>query len=758
MSRYLLEIKLLSDMCVSDGGVYNSSVDVDICYDRYGFPYIPAKRIRGCLRECAIELRDWDMDIPWQKMFGTPGDSENRAAVRIGDAHLKGIGKQSGQEDEDGMRPESFEEMRALAGKNSGHIIFHPQNILNHFTYTRTQTSIDYETGVADKTTLRTMRVADKGLVFIARVDMESAYEEAFKKCCAVFRHIGISRTRGLGEITVSLTEPEHDENGKDIRADRKPDHAAYEQGAQILEYQLELEEPVICKSVNGGEARTLDYIEGSKMLGLVIGSAGSKEAFLRIMDGNSDPDKDPDTGFAKMCDHNRNELFCSNAYISQDGIRYTEVPAYICSVKNDSSHYINKLYPDPAIVKEEGLQINRMEHCYVHIDGEQKLYKKSVAMEERYHHRRPEDKSVGRAAAEESGNSQFYQISSIEAGQTFRGYFAGSGEQIKAVYDILAKQSVYYIGYGRSSEYGKVKLKITGMRKRPEPVTGKVKAFCVKLDAPAIVYNKNAFYSTDADDLIEEVNAALGIPEDMLEQADIRRYVRYTVLGGYNATWNCPKPVITAFDKGTSLLYTLKEEAEITFPSAFLIGERVSEGYGEATVQVVDAVERECSLLEIGDKQPGQGKGNVDVGESLFAYELCRDLFQNYVRLTAARDAKKGGFRSEARPTVSNMLFMCQENRKFEQVKYICDKRYGKNTDLKAKKLAYAGKILNRAESGAGEVLKDFCCKYQIENFKFDMDEVKKLYLESYLKQLKYNFRQESQRKGGGENGQQSK
>lgn len=745
MSRYLLKIKLLSDMCVSDGGVYNSSVDVDICYDRYGFPYIPAKRIRGCLRECAIELTDWNMEIPWQKMFGTPDDSENRAAIRIGDAHLKGVEKESGQENESSMRSESFEEMKTLARKNSGHIIFHPQNILNHFTYTRTQTSIDYETGVADETTLRTMRVADKGLVFIAQVDMDPAYEEAFKKCCAVFRHMGISRTRGMGEIAAVIA-PEGDERRKDIRADETPDHAVYEEGAQILEYQLKLEEPVICKSVNGGEARTLDYIEGSKMLGLVIGNAGSKEEFLRIMDGNRDHNM------------NGNELFCSNAYISQDGIRYTEVPAYIYSVKNDDKHYVNKLYPDPAVVKEDGLQINMMKHCYVHVDEEQSLYKKTVELEERYHHRRPEDKSIGRAAEEKNGNSQFYQISSIEAGQTFRGYFAGNEEQIKAVYDILAKRSVYYIGYGRSSEYGKVKLRITGVRKKPEPVTGKVKAFCVKLDAPAVVYNKNAFYSTDADDLIEEVNAALGISEGMLENADIRRYIRYAVLGGYNVKWKCPKPVITAFDKGTCLFYTLKEETEITFPSTLLIGERVSEGYGEASVQVIDAAKRECGLLKIGNKQQGQGKENVDVGESLFAYELCLDLFRDYVRLTAARDAKRSGLESKARSTVSNMLFMCQENRKFEKVKAVCDERYGKNTDHKAKKLAYAGKILDAAESGAGEMLKDFCCKYHIKNFKFDIDEVKKLYLESYLKQLKYNFRQEDREKKGGENGQQDK
>ena len=151
-------------------------MDVDICYDKYGFPYIPAKRIRGCLRECAVELQDWNLDIPWKKMFGQAGDSKHRAAVRISDAHLAG-----------------YEEMKELVRKNGDKTVFHPQNVLSHFTYIRTQTSIDPETGVADAASLRTMRVADKDLTFIAEVDMDPVYREELKKCCAVFRHIGIS-------------------------------------------------------------------------------------------------------------------------------------------------------------------------------------------------------------------------------------------------------------------------------------------------------------------------------------------------------------------------------------------------------------------------------------------------------------------------------------------------------------------------------------------------------------------------------------
>lgn len=719
MSKYQLKIKLLSDMCVSDGGVYNSSVDIDICYDAYGFPYIPAKRIRGCLRECAIELQDWGMEIPWQKMFGREGASSHRAAIRIGDAHLEG-----------------YEDMRKLAVENEGKTIFHPQNILRHFTYTRTQTAIDYETGVADAASLRTMRVADKGLIFTAEAELDPVYQESLEHCCSVFHNIGVSRTRGLGEIEVSLVEANTKAAADPKTKKIKQEHVSYVDEAEILQYQIFLEEPVICKSVRGGEARTLDYIEGSKMQGLLIENAASRDAFLEIM--------------------NSAELFCSNAYIAQDGVRCTEVPAYIYSVKNDSSHYVNKLYPDSVCVEKDGLQLNAMKHCYVSFDEKNKLRRTSVKIEQRYHHRRPEDKSIGRASAEENGNSQFYQMSSMEAGQSFHGYFAGSAEQIRAIYEILSKKEIYYIGYSRSSEYGKIRLQITDMKRKLQKKAVRAKSFYVKLEAPTIVYSSNAVYSADPKDLIEEVNAALGIPDNALDPKDgIRRYVRYTALGGYNTTWNHPKPILSAFDKGTVLQYTLREETELSIPSVLLLGERIAEGYGEAAVQVPEDTETEPRLQEIEEKLAEEDNGYVDAGDP-FTYKLCEDLFRDYISVTAAQDAdaaeSKSRFGLAARPTVSNMILMCDENSKFESIKKACGERYGKNTDSKMKKLGYANQILEKAEEKVKNIQEDFCGRYRIENFVYDEDKQKKIYLDNFLKQLKYNFRQAEQGKGGEE------
>ena len=52
---YTLTIKLLSPtMLMSGQGDVNT--DSTIIHDRYGIPYIPAKRVRGVLYESALEV------------------------------------------------------------------------------------------------------------------------------------------------------------------------------------------------------------------------------------------------------------------------------------------------------------------------------------------------------------------------------------------------------------------------------------------------------------------------------------------------------------------------------------------------------------------------------------------------------------------------------------------------------------------------------------------------------------------------------
>ena len=48
-----LKITLKSDLCSASGDGFSSLIDTDVSYDKFGFPYIGGRRLKGCLREAA---------------------------------------------------------------------------------------------------------------------------------------------------------------------------------------------------------------------------------------------------------------------------------------------------------------------------------------------------------------------------------------------------------------------------------------------------------------------------------------------------------------------------------------------------------------------------------------------------------------------------------------------------------------------------------------------------------------------------------
>jgi len=699
MTKYRIRIELLSDLCVSDGGKYNSSVDTDICHDGYGFPYIPAKRLKGCLRECAQELNDWGDNLDIDGMFGTAGNCQGGSVI-IRDAVIDGH--------EDGI---------AEIEKNKTCPVFHPQNILNAFSYLRYQTSINYETGIAEGGSLRSMRVADKGLVFYAKIE-PGCYKKEIERCLTILRHMGIARTRGFGEIRASLEETEDTEKGC-------CNHVSYRAGSREIRYQIRLLTPVICKSVNGQEENSMDYIEGAKIIGL-LGQAmkENRAAFLKLLDSKT--------------------LKFSNAYISDGEERYTEMPASFLNLKNQKAEYRNRVYETEA---ERALDTNaqpmQAKHCYISRVKQGTFQRLDVEIEERYHHSRGIDKSVGRATGEE--DSKFYQISSINEGQCFEGFIRGTEEEIHAVYSALSLLNQVSLGYGRNGEYGVCDFSIKGLScNEPEKRTGQ--EFYVKLNAPTIVYGSNAAYSTKADDLIAETAAALDISKEKITK--VRKYLRTIPVGGFNVTWGYRKPTMEAFDKGTVLSFECKEEISILEGRIFL-GERTKEGYGETEVFLNDKNEG-YQLKLVDEKENGDSIDMPMIKLPVFDRVLER-MYRDYLRSLAVnevRDLKeekesakkmKGVWRDDFRPVVSNMLLMSKDADTLNDMRQFVEVRFGRASTKKREKGSIAKEILDRADGK--DLQTGFCEENRIVEFDYHGRE-KMEYLIDLLTELKYVVR----------------
>lgn len=574
-----LKIELLSDLCTYSGETYNSVVDTDVVYDRYGLPYIPARRIKGCIREACMELMDFKCMIEidkkffqskeyvsidatiFERLFGKEGNSNS--AFSISNAYLKDY-------------PKKIAALMTVMDKPW----MSPQKVLDMYTYTRSQTAVEFENGTAQKNSLRTMRVVKKGLVFEAelmwngeKLNEDSHEFQVLRAATSIVKHIGCGRTRGLGLVSLELIPDEmvetkgYNNENRQKNEDEKNkltiDSVDTNYGYHMITYQVDLKAPVICKAPTGNQASTQDYIAGSKILGLLAGMLEHES--YRMMTAKSD-------------------LIVSNAYILYNGNR--TIPARNSWQKQkdqtfDENEQMNlwEMLCEPDV---SNMQMTPSKLHYVDENG----VALGVDTESTYHHRRPDDKSIGRATGKD--NSSFYQLESIQSGQSFGGYILADTNQAQEIIRVAGSECQVRLGYGKNAQFGDAVFqlnKIEPVKKKQE----KMKDAVVTLVSDMILYNHNGVPSTSIECLKEYLQAILGLKKEDFQIE--KKYLSFTTVGGYNTSWHTFKPVIPALGKES--VFVIHAEREFEKPEFCFVGERVLEGFGEVRLNDLPNSER---------------------------------------------------------------------------------------------------------------------------------------------------------------------
>ncbi|MDM8522011.1 RAMP superfamily CRISPR-associated protein [Desulfococcaceae bacterium HSG8] len=199
MKKHRLELKLESPTLIGSGEGFGSLVDTDIVFDEVGIPFVPSKRIKGCLRDSASEademFRSSGITFPTniEKTFGKAGSSESAPAYFSN------------------LFIENYEENKAWLKyylKNGNYPgVLSRERILETFTEIRWQTAINPD-GVAQPHSLRTIRVVKKGIIFYGDVHIEKQDEailNTLSVACLNFRLMGTKRNRGFGEVRCTL-------------------------------------------------------------------------------------------------------------------------------------------------------------------------------------------------------------------------------------------------------------------------------------------------------------------------------------------------------------------------------------------------------------------------------------------------------------------------------------------------------------------------------------------------------------------------
>lgn len=211
MKRYLLKLELSSPALVGSGEGFGAIIDTDIVFDDTGIPFVPAKRIKGCLLDSAKEVQKMfecsgisKSLIQADKTFGKPGDKKP-ASVYFSNLFIENY-------------KENREWLKYFSDSEKYNDIVSGERILETFTEIRHQTAISPETGAAKKGSLRAIRVIRKGQIFYGELDIENEDNDILETlylACLNFRSMGTKRNRGFGQVHCVLL----DEHKKEIPA-----------------------------------------------------------------------------------------------------------------------------------------------------------------------------------------------------------------------------------------------------------------------------------------------------------------------------------------------------------------------------------------------------------------------------------------------------------------------------------------------------------------------------------------------------------
>ncbi|WP_045217686.1 RAMP superfamily CRISPR-associated protein [Desulfonatronovibrio magnus] len=201
-----LQFKLLSDACFSSGMGFAGEVDTDIDQETdTGLPTIRGRTIKGLLlEECTLLLNVFN-DPKWlmaaHKLFGKPGQADC-SYLKVSNAYL----------------PAKFRQEVHNALNRPKHPLS-KIDILHSLTSIRYQTRISYETGAPQEHSLRSTRLALKGLEFYSQIflplDVSDVEKALIAGCVLSLRRCGLNRNRGWGRTRVRVID-----NDRDVTAD----------------------------------------------------------------------------------------------------------------------------------------------------------------------------------------------------------------------------------------------------------------------------------------------------------------------------------------------------------------------------------------------------------------------------------------------------------------------------------------------------------------------------------------------------------
>lgn len=570
MGKIVLTLK--SDLCASSGQAFSNIVDSDIVTDSFGLPYIPARRIKGCLRDAAEYIESSIID----KLFGESGKSDS-GLLKIGNGYLK--------------------DREALESVLAARKDFPPQRVTELFTDIKAQTAIERDT--AKDNSLRFTRTLSHYLPYSREEEtsfvfnisgVAEEYRQEFENICKALRHIGLMRTRGLGFVSARY-EHEADNNPNTIP------NTFERNGCYYLPLHIELTEPLLIATQDNTEC--LEYVPGTAVLGAF--------ARLAVLSG--------------MNDEEFSDIFLSgkvrfnNLYISDEGGTRT-IPA---------PHFMRKLKStDP---ERDGRIVTEFDKPENGIDTPKLLKEKTVSASEftrvidvstetQYHHSRGND-------------SILYTQDSISAGQYLYGEVESEDSTLLDKLVELLKTGDFRLGRSKTAQYSGCRvLGYAPVEKRHDrPSSGKT---IFALESDIILFDDSGVNTVDP----EELRKALNIPKETEVKFDLGFKLIHGYNAKRNMR-NLPVAAF-AMGSTVAVMGSVSEQTELLVGSRLSEGFGRVKCYSEKDILFVEkdgSLQKEPSTSALDSEPRIRFNAYLDKEvERAFAIEKAMEIFENNI------------------------------------------------------------------------------------------------------------------------------
>ncbi|WP_041722460.1 RAMP superfamily CRISPR-associated protein [Caldicellulosiruptor saccharolyticus] len=676
-------------------------IDSDVVYDSFGIPYIPAKRVKGCLKESALEVCEM-LGISSQIVYSVFGNEGLEGKIYINNLYINNY-------------EDLKNEIKVLKKEKEFSLYLHPQKVLSHFTAVRYQTAIN-EDGVAKENSLRTIRVLKPDIEFkgdIYEIKTLSRREKALLYLAVInLKRMGTSRNRGFGEVRCILENSgfENSQEAIDVlltsevtkasKNDNKTSSILFDpkltgENARI-KFTVKTLSPVVIAQPRGEQntVYTKKYIPASVIRGLLA------KRLVEILKLGRDAQRNEHFYTLFLSDKTK----IGNAYPKKEGYVFYQTPLFIQEEKGSNSATLYNVFDkyEETEMPNNTKPLNKF--CYID-DENVYIYEPETTFY--FHNNR--DREKGHSI----GEGIFY-YEAINSGEEFEGEIVGDRgylEELKQKFDDFTA----FIGRSKTAQYGLVKFcfgDIEGLNSNEINDT----EFIMYAISPIILYNEYGFTQPSENILIDYLANLLECEKEEIEIVDSA--ARIEKIENFITIWKLKTPSLFAYSAGSSFKVKLKTIDDRIIRNlgkieAEGIGEEKSLGFGK--VKILHDIQEVMVRKKVPEKED---RNSTDIKQSrdILLEIIIRDLLTvvNYLGYRKAEDFKGTlkNWKLISNHLINRLYNMLTESNNFSEWKIKIENLDGKKAGELLKKLGLIEELTNK------EMIKEMLSKQDVNKF----------------------------------------